>query len=436
MRLEMGTFPVDDLAFGPTTRWRDGRLEVNKDEILREVLADRRIATADVDLAKPGESVRIYPVRDVVEPRFKVDGPGVAYPAIVGRDVRTVGRGRTHRLANVGVVEVSDVPWHNAGGDYVEMFIDMRGPWAELAPESTLQSVCLIVQPEPGLDIDEQNSAVHAATLTVSDALGRAVSELEPPQLEVYELRPVTSELPGVVYIQCLHAPQAKSRSTKTFCTSIYGFSGLTPPWMLHPNEVLDGAISGAYRTAFATSWTVANNPVLLELYRRHNVDIDFRGVVALKTEWTTQREKELTAAQAAKMAKMMGAQGALVTWDAGGNEFLEVIYTVRECEREGIRTVFLTSEEPAQGGAPTLLLPLPEADAIVSTGYSTTQELGVGKLPEMDRVVGIQTRKIWRTADSTVMMSEVGHPANAAIDPPWRYDDHYGFNRLSVFTY
>ena len=52
----------------------------------------------------------------------------------------------------------------------------------------------------------------------------------------------------------------------------------------------------------------------------------------------------------------MLGAQGAMVTWDAGGNEFIEVIRTVQACERAGIKTVFLTSEDDPTGSAPTML--------------------------------------------------------------------------------
>jgi Glycine/sarcosine/betaine reductase component B subunits len=435
MRLELGTFPVHEVAFGSATRWQAGRLEIDRDAILRLVRADPRIATADLELAGPGESVRIWPVRDVVEPRVKVDGAGQAYPGIVGRDVQTVGQGRTHRLAGLGVVEVSNIPWHDAGGDHVELFIDMLGPWADELPLSQLQCVCLVVEPELVLDIDEQNAAVHQATLKVSDLLAACVAGLEPPQLNIYELPPAP-ELPGVVYIQCVHSPQAMSGSAKTFGIGVYGLAQLTPPWLLHPNELLDGAVSGPYRTAFATSWATVNNPLLLELYARHGVNLDLRGVLVLKTEWTTQREKELTAAQAAKMAKMLGASGAVVTWDAGGNEFLEVIYAIRDLEHEGIKTVFLTSEDNPAGGVPTTLLPLPEADAIVSTGYFHARLLEIGKYPPVDRVIGNPVKKIRRDSDGAIVHNPEGQPTAGEMDPPWRYDDHYGFNHRSVFAY
>ena len=437
-RLEMGTFPVRDVVFGTETRWDDGTLTIDRDAIIREVFAaDPRIETIDLDLAKPGESVRLWPVRDVIEPRIKVDGKGVAYPGIVGRDVATVGDGRTHRLDGVGVVEISNVPWHAGGGDLNDQFLDMSGPLSDLIPESKLLNVCVVVEPDTFLDVDEQNYAVHNATLLVSDSLARAVADLEPPTLELYETRPTDSQLPAVVYVQCIHSPQAMSNSPKAFCVSVYGLSQLTPPWILHPNEILDGAISGPYRTMFATSWTVVNNPIVKELYKRHNVDVDFRAVIAFKTEWTTQREKELMAAQAAKMAKMLGAEGAIVTWDAGGNEFMEVIYTVRALEQEGIKTVFLTSEDNPAGGAPTMLEPLPEADAIVSTGYfhSILIDELQEKLPPVDRVIGNPTRQYSRSEVGSIAHTP-DVPANEATFAPSRFDDHYGFTRLSTFAY
>ena len=425
MRLEMGTFPVHDVVFGSHTRWQDGRLEIDRDSILDLILHDPRIATAELELAKPGESVRIWPVRDVIEPRIKVEGPGVVYPGICGRPITTVGQGRTHRLAGMGVTEVSGVNWHEAGGDYVEIFLDMIGPWAGLIPMSSLINVCVVVEPDPALGNEAQNLAVHNAALIVSDRLAAAVQDLHPPEREVFGLRPVDPALPKVVYIQCIHSPQAMSGSLHTFCTTTYGLTQLTPPWLFHPNEILDGAITGPYRTAVAMSWTVANNPVLLDLYRRHGVDWNFLGVIALRTEWTTQHEKQLMANQTAKLAQMLGAQGAIVTWDAGGNEFIEVIRTIQACERLGIKTVFLTSEDDATGGAPTMLEPLREADAIVSTSFFKTRTLEVPELPAVQRVIGHQTKLIGPLRDQPV-------PTAGPLPPPPRYDDHYGFNRLS----
>jgi glycine reductase len=429
MQLELGTFPVTGASFGSHTRYDNGHLEVDKATVLAVVRRDPRIARADLELAYPGEAVRIWPVRDVIEPRLKVEGPGVVYPGICGRSITTVGQGRTHRLTGMGIVEVSSVNWHDAGGDFVEIYLDMSGPWAAMLPHSQLINLCLVVEPDPGLGNEAQNEAVHNAALVVNDQIAAATRDLVPPQREVFTLREVDAALPKVVYIWCVHSPQAMSGSPTAFCTATYGLTQLTPPWYLHPNEILDGALSGPYRTAFAMSWTVVNNPLLLDLYRRHGVDWNFLGVIALRTEWTTQHEKQLMANQTAKLAQMLGAQGAMVTWDAGGNEFIEVVRTIQACEQLGIKTVFLTSEDDATEATPTMLEPLPEADAIVSTSFFKTRTLQLPDMPPMARVIGLQEKAIGPLRDRLV-------PTAGSLPPPPRYDDHYGFNTLSCVEY
>src|SRR5207245_1171543 len=335
MRLEMGTFPVTDIVFGRTTRYDAGRLTVDREAVLAAVRQDPRIATAELEIARPGESVRIWPVRDVIEPRIKVEGPGVCYPGICGRDI--------------------------------------------------------------------------------------------------FERTPVDPSRPRVIYIWCVHSPQAMSGSPTAFCTATYGLTQLTPPWYLHPNEILDGALTGPYRTAFAMSWTVANNPLLSDLYRRHGRDWNFLGVISLRTEWTTQTEKQLMANQTAKLAQQLGAQGAVGTWDAGGNEFIEVFRSIQACERLGMKTVFLTSEEDATEGAPTMLEPLPEADAIVSTSFFKNVTLGVPNAPAVARVIGLPRKAVLRGSTVGLHAGADGMLATSGeLPPPWRYDDHYGFGSLS----
>lgn len=273
MRLDLGTFPVQRIEFGQRTHYENGTLEIDREAVLDTVREDPRIGEAALEIAQPGDSVRIWPVRDVLEPRIKVEGPGVVYPGVCGRAITTVGEGRTHRLSGMGIVEVSGVDWHDAGGDYLETYLDMSGPFGEMYPYAALNLLCLVVEPDPGLGNEAQNETVHRALLTVNDQIAAAVRDLEPPQRETFELGPVDSALPKVVYIQCIHSPQAMSGSLTAFNTGTYGLTQLAPPWYLHPNEILDGALNGPYRTAFAMSWTLVNNPLLLDLYRRHGVD-------------------------------------------------------------------------------------------------------------------------------------------------------------------
>ena len=128
MKLEVGRFPVRDIVFGTQTCWQDGVLSVDKDELLALVMEDPYIAWADIDVARPGDSVRIVQIRDIVEPKVKVSGPGVTFPGISGRDVTTVGQGRTHRLGGMTLISCSEMPGFNPDGGALVGDHIRRGP--------------------------------------------------------------------------------------------------------------------------------------------------------------------------------------------------------------------------------------------------------------------------------------------------------------------
>src|SRR2546421_6583676 len=91
MQLEVGSIHVDNLDFGARTALHDHTLVVDRDEIRRLVLEDTHFAGVDVQIARPGDSVRIIHALDVVEPRWKVAGPGGVFPGFVSPPT-TVGR--------------------------------------------------------------------------------------------------------------------------------------------------------------------------------------------------------------------------------------------------------------------------------------------------------------------------------------------------------
>lgn len=427
MKLEIGTFPVRAATFSNRTRYHDGVLEVNREEILDQVRKDSRLRHVELDIVRPGDSVRITRYRDVLEPRLKVAGPGVAYPGVCDRPVTTVGRGRTHRLSGVSVIEVADVPMYNGNDGWIDVgFIDMAGSGASASPFGALVNLCLIMDPSADLQLEDKNDALHRAALLVQERLAATTRELDPPEVETFsDEEPVDPALPRIVYIMSLRSPQHYSGSLTAFWTSIYGLSRLTPPWLLHANEVLDTAIS------VGTSWVHANNPVLLGLARRHGKDLNFAGVIAIRTRWSAQDEKDLTSLQAAKLAQMLRAQGALITYDAGGNDFLEVIRTVQECEHLGVKTVFMTFEEDPSTQGPALLEPLPEADAIVSTGVGRVARSIKDQepLPAVARVIGA----LELVADGGTRQGTLR--ADGPLPGP-RFGDPYGFGRQSCFQY
>jgi len=139
----------------------------------------------------------------------------------------------------MGVVEVTSVNWHDAGADFVETYLDMSGPHGEMYRYQSLLNLCLVVEPDSTLNEEIKNSAVQKAPLTVEDQLGEAMRSLTPAEYRVFELRPVDPTLPRVVYIWCVHSPQAMSGSPSAFCTATYGLTDTSPRY-LHPNEILE----------------------------------------------------------------------------------------------------------------------------------------------------------------------------------------------------
>ena len=80
MRLEMGHIYIKDIQFASESKIEDGILYVSEEAVKAVALEDEKIKSVSFDIAKPGESVRITPVKDVIEPRVKVEGRGGNLP--------------------------------------------------------------------------------------------------------------------------------------------------------------------------------------------------------------------------------------------------------------------------------------------------------------------------------------------------------------------
>src|SRR5207245_2239625 len=204
MRLEVGTIHVRDVEIGRATALSDHTLVIEPEELRTLVLEDSHFADVQVPLVKPGESIRVIHVLDVVEPCWKVAGPGGVFPGFVSPAL-TVGEGRTHRLAGVAVVEVgAPVPGESAV--FRQRLIDMDGPGAELSPFGRTLNVALEFIPNMacfppgseqikdfltgGPESHEYNRAVLTAGLKVAARLGHTAREAPPDDIETFELAP------------------------------------------------------------------------------------------------------------------------------------------------------------------------------------------------------------------------------------------------------
>ena len=102
MKLTLNKFHVQDIQFAEASSFAAGVLYINKAELAEYLMEDTNIRSVDFDIARPGESVRIVPIKDVVQPRFKQSGSGQVFPGFVG-DVETVGNGETNVLEDCAV---------------------------------------------------------------------------------------------------------------------------------------------------------------------------------------------------------------------------------------------------------------------------------------------------------------------------------------------
>lgn len=390
MKLELADFPVRDVQFGTKTGYNNSVLEINKEELINLILEDKKIISADIDVAFPGEKTRIVKVRDAVEPRIKVSGPGCVFPGILG-PVQTVGEGRTHRMSGVVIMPSADYNPIVLSGTEAEQrgIVDMWGAAAELTPFNSTINIVPMFTLVDGVTELEAHNTIQSAEFRVARRLAETTLDQTSDDIKTYELSPADPSLPRVVYILTVLTEWHQSHSLAAY----YGLPiRESLPTFMHPNELFDGAVTidtrrggGGINT---TAWSWQTQPVVLELLRQHGKELNFLGVILQRTRFETEFGKQVTAECASQMARLLGADAALITRTVtSGNNFMDVMFTLEACEQKGIKTSFLT---PEWGGKDGNELPLvyyvPGATAMVSTG-SFERDINI---PAPDKVLGV----------------------------------------------
>jgi len=382
--LTLESFEVRAVEFGPRTAFAGGVLSIDLEEIRRLAGDGRFIEDVQVELASPGEATRIVHVLDALEPRIKVDGEAVAFPGFLG-PARTVGHGVTRRLAGLAVLESAELPEPTGGIlEFNEGVIDMSGPGADRCACSTTHNVVLLFTARRGATNREFESALRLGTLRVTRRLAETVLDAPGPDaVERFELGGAGPDLPRVVYVDQV---QHQGFLVQTF---LYGqpIEHLVPT-VLHPNEYFDGAVvSGNYRSMMKVpTWLRLNHPVIRALYRRHARDLNFIGVVFCRGHHGDHLLKERNGHMVANAARMLGAEGAVMTLEGTGNTWVDFMQSARALERAGIKTVQVVHELGGPEGKDWPVVDYaPEADAIVSGGGADRRFA----LPAVARVVG-----------------------------------------------
>lgn len=382
MRLELGKIFIKDIQFASESKIENNVLYVNKDELRKAIWDDEAIVSVEFDIAKPGESVRITPVKDVIEPRVKVEGRGGIFPGVLSK-VDTVGEGKTIALKGMAVVTTGKIVGFQEG------IVDMTGPGAEYTPFSKLNNLVIIAEPAEGIKQHEHEKAVRFIGFKAAKYLGELARNLQPEETKVYETKPLLEQiaqypdLPKVGYVYML---QTQGLLHDTY---VYGVDAKQiVPTLLYPTEIMDGAIvSGNCVSACDKNPTYVhlNNGVIEELYEKHGKEINFLGVI-ITNENVYLADKERSSNWTAKFTKYLGLDAAIVSQEGFGNPDTDLIMNCKKIETEGVKTVIVTDEYAGQNGASQSLADAdPKADAVV-TGGNANQLI---VLPKLDKIIG-----------------------------------------------
>lgn len=384
MRLEMGHIYIKDIQFASESKIEDGILYVSEEAVKAVALEDEKIKSVSFDIAKPGESVRITPVKDVIEPRVKVEGRGGIFPGVISK-VDTVGEGKTYALKGMAVVTAGKIVGFQEG------IIDMTGPGADYTPFSKTLNLVMVCEPIDNIKQHEYEKAVRFAGFRVATYIGELARDLTPDETKVYETCTIKEgmekypDLPRVAYVQML---QSQGLLHDTY---VYGVDAKKiVPTILSPTEIMDGAIvSGNCVSACDKNPTYVhlNNPVVHDLFEQHGKTLNFVCQI-ITNENVYLADKQRSSDWTAKLCKMLDLDGVIVSQEGFGNPDTDLIMNCKKIEAEGVKTVIITDEYAGRDGKSQSLADAdPAADAVV-TGGNANQVI---VLPKMDKVIGTE---------------------------------------------
>ena len=382
MKLELGFVQINDIQFASESKVENGTIYVNAEELKALLLEDENLKSVEFEIAKPGESVRIMPVKDVIEPRVKVNGGGNLFPGVISK-VETVGSGRTNVLKGSAVVTTGKIVGFQEG------IIDMCGEGAKYTPFSQLNNLVVVCEPIDGLAKHAHEKAVRFAGLKAADYIGKLAKDAEPDEVKVYETCSVKEgiekypELPRVAYVLML---QSQGLMHDTY---VYGVDmKQSLPTILNPTELMDGAVlSGNCVSACDknTTYHHLNNPVVADLFEQHGKTLNFVGVI-ITNENVYLADKMRSSDWTSKLCEFLGVDGAIVSQEGFGNPDTDLIMNCKKIEGKGVKTVIITDEYAGRDGASQSLADADASANAVVTGGNANMVIN---LPAMDKVIG-----------------------------------------------
>jgi glycine reductase len=363
--LSIATFEVRELVEATTAAWSDGSLLVDLAELAAHAgQVAPALADITIQVARPGDPVRVANVLDVVLPDVKVADPQSTFPGALG-PLTPAGTGCTHRLGGIAVLSVCDflAAGLTTDEEFPDAYIDMAGPGQSVTAWGQGIAVVVVCTPKEGVSLGDLDRSIRRASLRVAQELAATTLGHTPDREETFEVDSAAD--PSLPSIAVILQVASEGPLIDTF---LYGGDVQTiVPTLLDHREVLDGALTnGAYDWPAVRNVTAdyQSSALIRSLVAQHGSTLRFAGVVLALGYLDTAFEKQRSALIAASRVQQLGADGVICTTFSAGNSHTDTMLTVRACEALGIGSVAIISEE--NGGLTDYV---PEADSIISTG-------------------------------------------------------------------
>lgn len=388
MKLELHITKIRDAVCGERTCVENGCLHINRDELVGLLQRDNSFSQVDIELARPGDSCRIVQALDAIEPRYKEKSDDLGTRLVTGE-----GRTRVLRGAAVVLCDYMQNKDDTISKESHGYIIDMSGPGSDVSPYGHMCNIVLLARPGTGVSRAEYQSALKSAGLKMSEYLAAAAKDMPPDDVEVYALPALTEiaadcgSLPKVAYIAQILSTQFEPlpREPVLFGDQAAGII----PSLVHPNQVLDGAVTSALPALNVQTYMMQNHPVIKGLYAQHGRELCFAGVIMMVAPNNVSDYETMADIAAALTKWVVGADGAILTKTGGGAPELTMALTAQKCEKLGIKTAIALLHMGADvkdfkyGGS--TIFSMPELDALVSMGVQTDDLV----LPEVEKLIG-----------------------------------------------
>lgn len=434
MKLEIQSMKVDYLIAGEKTCVDKENLYVDIEELRNSLLEEDRLVSIDIRVIdKDNDDTRFVNVIDVIQPRCKLEG-GENFPGFVG-EIETAGNGVTRSLDDVIVVVCNATP---GKGRTVQKFFDTGGTGARLTEYSSKNILYMCGETVEGLSDNEHEDVLRIAGMKAAVYLAEHAGDLKVTDTEVYDLDLYNQDnpegLPRVCYYYQIYAPHYDYGNNPS--RVLYGQTVTEmPPTILHPNEILDGAMSGVHIQSYCT-YDNQNHGIIRELYKRHkNKEIIFCGVVVGVLSMSEVR-RSFFVKQAGKLIKnVLNADGVILTKFHGGAAHLDSALTAIECEKLGVATSMHISSFTDVGKLADNLVYVDESLNLIIAGFTYFEPVDVHF--EYKTILGGPVDSFansWRSISSNTPMGSVDLKTEALFIAG--YTDFLGRTKVRAMEY